>query len=139
VQLAGRAGRQPECPAQQQVDEGEEHGADLLLARGPILRNALAAPTIAGFCALQAARTTTFPWAPATGGSCKRRGTKRALVAIGNQVLTIAYHLLLDPDARFVDLGVDFHDRLHPQRRTRQLIRELEHLSGKKVTLHTAA
>jgi transposase len=47
--------------------------------------------------------------------------------------------LLLDPQARFVDLGVDFHDRLHPQRRTRQLIRELQPLSGKKVTLHTAA
>jgi transposase len=78
-------------------------------------------------------------WAPATGGSCKRRGKKRALVAVGNQVLTIAYHLLLDPDARFVDLGADFHDRLHPQRRTRQLIRELEHVSGTTVTLHDAA
>ena len=52
-----------------------------------------------------AARTTTFPWAPATGGSCKRRGKKRALVAVGNQVLTIAYHLLWDPQARFADLG----------------------------------
>ena len=52
VQVAGRAGSQPECSAQQQVDEGEDHGADLLLARRPILRNALAAPTIAGFCAL---------------------------------------------------------------------------------------
>jgi transposase len=47
--------------------------------------------------------------------------------------------LLLDPQARFVDLGVDFHDRLHPQRRARQLIRELEHLSGKKVALHPVA
>jgi hypothetical protein len=47
--------------------------------------------------------------------------------------------LLLDPQARFADLGADFHDRLHPQRRTRQLIRELEHLSGKKVALHTVA
>jgi hypothetical protein len=32
-----------------QIDEGEEHGADLLPGRGPILRNALATPTIAGF------------------------------------------------------------------------------------------
>jgi transposase len=69
----------------------------------------------------------------------KRRGKQRALVAVGNSILTVAYHLLLDPQARFVDLGVDFHDRLHPQRRTRQLIRELEHLSGKKVALHTVA
>ncbi len=28
--------------------------------------------------AMGASRTTTFPWAPATGGSCKRQGTKRA-------------------------------------------------------------
>ena len=69
----------------------------------------------------------------------KRRGKQRALVAVGNSILTVAYHLLSDPHARFADLGADFHDRFHPERRTRQLIRELEHLSGKKVTLHTAA
>jgi hypothetical protein len=57
----------------------------------------------------------------------------------GNSILTIAYYLLSDPHARFADLGADFHGRFHPERRTRQLIRELEHLSGKKVTLHTAA
>ena len=66
----------------------------------------------------------------------KRRGKKRALIAVGNPG---PHHLLSDPQARFVDLGADFHDRLHPQRRTRQLIRELEHLSGKQVTLHDAA
>jgi hypothetical protein len=37
----------------QQVDDGEQHGADLLPARGPILRTTLATPMIAGFCALQ--------------------------------------------------------------------------------------
>jgi transposase len=64
----------------------------------------------------------------------KRRGKKRALVAVGNSILTIAYHLLSDPDALFTD----FHDRLAPERRKRQLIRELERLSGKKVTLEAA-
>jgi hypothetical protein len=54
VQVAGRAGGQPECPAQQQIAEGEEHGPDLLPGRGSILRNALVRPAIAGFCALQA-------------------------------------------------------------------------------------
>ena len=44
----------------------------------------------------------------------KRRGKKRALVAVGNSVLTIVWHLLSDPEARFHDLGVDFYDRLHP-------------------------
>jgi transposase len=91
-----------------------------------------------GEAAMGAARTTTFL------GSryrriVKRRGKQRALVAVGNSPLTIAYCLRSDPDAGFVDLGADLHDRLHPQRRTRQLIRELEHLSGKQVTLHDAA
>ena len=45
----------------------------------------------------------------------KRRGKKRALIAVGNSILTIAYCLLSDPDTRFVDLGTDFHDRLHPK------------------------
>ncbi len=91
-----------------------------------------------GEAAMGASRTTTFLGARYRR-LVKRRGTKRALVAVGNSLLTIAYHLLSDPQARFVDLGADFHDRLHPQRRTRQLIRELEHLSDKQVTLHDAA
>jgi transposase len=64
---------------------------------------------------------------------------KRALVAVGNSILTITWHLLSDPAAHFTDLGPDWHDRLAPLRRKRQLIAELERLSGKKVTLHDAA
>ena len=48
-------------------------------------------------------------------------------------------HLLSDPAARYTDLGPDWHDRLAPQRRKRQLIAELERLSGMKVTLQDAA
>ena len=69
----------------------------------------------------------------------RRRGKQRALVAVGNSVLVIAWHLLSDPDARFADLGPDWHDRLAPLRRKRQLIAELERLSGKKVLLQEAA
>jgi transposase len=69
----------------------------------------------------------------------RRRGKNRALVAVGNSILTITWHLLSDPAARFTDLGPDWHDRLAPLRRKRQLIAELERLSGKKVTLHDAA
>ncbi len=69
----------------------------------------------------------------------RRRGNKRALVAVGNSILVIAWHLLSDPSAHFTDLGPDWHDRLAPLRRKRQLIAELERLSGKKVTLHDAA
>ena len=91
-----------------------------------------------GEAAIGAARTKTFL------GSryhrlARRRGKQRALVAVGNSILTIAYHLLSDPEARFTDLGPDWHDRLVPIRRKRQLIAELERLSGKKVLLQEAA
>ncbi|MFG2007283.1 IS110 family transposase [Spirillospora sp. NPDC048911] len=91
-----------------------------------------------GEAATSAARSSTFL------GSryrrvVKRRGKGRALVAVGNSLLTITYHLLSDPDAHFTELGADHHDRLAPQRRKRQLIRELERLSGQKVTLEEVA
>jgi transposase len=47
----------------------------------------------------------------------KRRGKQRALVAVGNSVLTIVWHLLADPEARYCDLGPDFyqsHSNRHP-------------------------
>lgn len=91
-----------------------------------------------GEAGIGAARTKTFL------GSryhriARRRGKQRALVAAGNSILTIAWHLLSDPDAHFTDLGPDWHDRLAPIRRKRQLIAELERLSGKKVTLQDTA
>ncbi|HEX2321781.1 MAG TPA: IS110 family transposase [Streptosporangiaceae bacterium] len=91
-----------------------------------------------GEAAMGAARTKTFL------GSryhriARRRGKQRALVAVGNSILTIAYHLLADPQARFTDLGPGWHDRLAPLRRKRQLIAELERLSGQKVILQEAA
>jgi transposase len=91
-----------------------------------------------GEAAAGAARTSTF-LAARYKRVLKRRGKKRALVAVGNSILTICWHLLSDPDARFTDLGPDWHDRLAPQRRKRQLIAELERLSGKKVLLQEAA
>jgi len=91
-----------------------------------------------GEAAAGAARTSTF-LAARYKRVVKRRGKKRALVAVGNSILTICWHLLSDPGAHFTDLGPDWHDRLAPQRRKRQLIAELERLSGKKVTLNDAA
>ena len=35
----------------------------------------------------------------------RRRGTKRAIVAVGRSILIIVWHLLADPTARFHDLG----------------------------------
>jgi transposase len=91
-----------------------------------------------GEAAAGAARTSTF-LAARYKRVVKRRGKKRALVAVGNSILTICWHLLSDPGAHFTDLGPDWHDRLAPQRRKHQLIAELERLCGKKVTLHDAA
>jgi len=91
-----------------------------------------------GEAAASAARTKTF-LASRYRRLARRRGKQRALVGIGNSILTIIWHLLCDPAAHFTDLGPDWHDRLTPLRRKRQLITELERLSGKKVTLHDAA
>jgi transposase len=91
-----------------------------------------------GEAAAGAARTKTF-LASRYRRVARRRGKKRALVAVGNSILVIIWHLLSDPAARFTDLGPDWHDRLAPVRRKRQLIAELERISGKKVTLNDAA
>jgi transposase len=91
-----------------------------------------------GEAAAGAARTKTF-LASRYKRIVSRRGRQRALVAVGNSILTIIWHLLSDPAAHFTDLGPDWHDRLAPLRRKRQLIAELERLSGKKVTLQDAA
>jgi transposase len=65
-----------------------------------------------------------------------RRGKKRAIVAVGNSVLTIIWHLLSDPGARYQDLGPGYYEsRINKQRRQRDLIRQLEHLTGQKVNL----
>jgi transposase len=66
----------------------------------------------------------------------RRRGKKRAIVAVGNSVLTIIWHLLSDPEARYQDLGPGYHEsRINKQRRQRDLVRQLEHLTGQIVHL----
>ncbi len=69
----------------------------------------------------------------------RRRGTKKAIVAVGRSILVIIWHLLSDPDTRFHDLGSDFYDnRIGPDRKKRNHVRQLETL-GYKVTLEPAA
>jgi transposase len=63
----------------------------------------------------------------------KRRGCKRALVAVGHTLLVIIYHVL-KRGTTYVELGADFLERLEPTRLTRQLVKRLEAL-GHKVTL----
>src|SRR3984893_18341221 len=73
-----------------------------------------------GEAAAGAARTKTF-LASRYKRIVRRRGKQRALVAVGNSILTIIWRLLSDPAAHFTDLGPDWHDRLAPLRRKRQL------------------
>jgi transposase len=70
----------------------------------------------------------------------RRRGKSRAIVAVGNSVLTIIWHLLSDPDRHYQDLGSDFyHNKINTGRRERRLVRELETLTGRKVILEAPA
>jgi transposase len=69
----------------------------------------------------------------------RRRGANKAIVAVGRSILVIVWHLLVDPNARFCDLGAGFYDtRVNADRAKRNHIRQLEAL-GYKVTLEPAA
>jgi transposase len=82
-----------------------------------------------------ASRTDTF-LAERYRRLIKHRGKGRAIVAVGNSVLTIVWHLLSDPQARYHDLGPDFYEsRINQQRHQRNLIHQLERLTGQKLIL----
>jgi transposase len=66
----------------------------------------------------------------------RRRGPQKAIVATGNAILTIAYHLLSDPTAGFHDLGADyFTTRIDTNRRARNLAAALQAVTGQKITI----
>jgi transposase len=93
---------------------------------------------ILGEAAISAGRTQTF-LGERYRRLARRRGAKKALVAVGRSILTIVWHLLAHPDADFHDLGADFYaNRLGIERRKREHIRHLEAL-GYKVTLQPTA
>ncbi|MGW3953041.1 IS110 family transposase [Streptomyces sp. NPDC004752] len=91
-----------------------------------------------GEAALSASRSNTFLGARYKR-IVKRRGRRRALVAVARSILVIVWHLIDDPNTDFHELGSDFHQRLvDPGRRTRDLVRQLNAL-GHDVTLTPAA
>jgi transposase len=91
-----------------------------------------------GEAAVSAGKTNTF-LGERYRRIARRRGKKRAIVALGRSILVIVWHLLSNPEARFHDLGSDFYDnRIGPDRKKRNHIRQLEAL-GYKVTLEPAA
>ncbi len=93
---------------------------------------------VLGEVATAAAKTDTFLGARYRR-LVRRRGKQRALVAVARSILVIVWHLLNDPDARYIDLGSDYHTtRLDPDRKTRDLVRQLQAL-GHAVTLAPAA
>ena len=93
---------------------------------------------ILGEAAVAAGKTNTF-LGERYQRIARRRGKKKAIVAIGRSLLVIIWHLLNDPDAHYIDLGADFHTkRTNPERKKRAHIHQLEAL-GYKVTLEPAA
>jgi len=93
---------------------------------------------VLGEAAVAAGRTNTF-LGERYRRIARRRGTKRAIVAVGRSILIIVWHLLSDPTARFHDLGPGYYDtRSNAERSKRNHVRQLEAL-GYKVTLQPAA
>jgi transposase len=93
---------------------------------------------VLGEAAVGAAKTDTF-LGERYRRIGRRRGKKKAIVAVGRSILIIIWHLLSDPEAHFADLGSDFYDqRINPERRKRAHIHQLEAL-GYTVTLEPAA
>ena len=93
---------------------------------------------VLGEAAVCAGRTNTF-LGERYRRLARRRGKKKAIVAIGRSILVIVWHLLSDPQAHYTDLGPDFHDRrADPERRKRAHIHQLEAL-GYTVTVTPAA
>jgi len=69
----------------------------------------------------------------------RRRGPARAQVAVARSIAVIIWHLLNDRDARYHDLGPDWHQRhTDKNKKTRNYIRQLEAL-GYTVTLTQTA
>jgi transposase len=66
----------------------------------------------------------------------RRRGKKRACVAVGHSILRIAYRLLAGGQ-EYQDLGEDYYDRHDRERRKEGLLRQLREL-GLEVTVKDA-
>jgi transposase len=67
----------------------------------------------------------------------RRRGKKKALVAVAHSLLVICYQVLKKREV-YRELGADYLDDQAPEKRARQLVRQLESL-GHKVTLEPQA
>jgi transposase len=81
-----------------------------------------------GEIAASASRTGTF-LGERYRRLARRRGKRKAMVAIARSILVIIFHLLSDRSARYHDLGPDFYDtQIHRDRKIRTHIRQLQTL-----------
>jgi transposase len=88
-----------------------------------------------GNIAAAAARTDSFLGARYRR-LARRRGKQKAIVAVGNSVLAIVYHLLAEPAARFHDLGASYYDsRIDKHRKARSLASQLQALTGQTIII----
>lgn len=67
----------------------------------------------------------------------RHRGHKKAVVAVGHQILEIAYYIMRD-GVTYDELGADYFERRHADRAVRRHVRQLEAL-GFHVTIEKAA
>src|SRR6266542_2152828 len=118
------------CP--RTIQSGAKHRAGTTGKGNPYLKGVL------GEAAAAAAKTDTF-LGERYRRLVKRRGKRKALVAIARSILVIVWHLLADPAARYHDLGAGYYtDRIDKGKKARNHIRQLEAL-GFTVTLAPAA
>jgi transposase len=93
---------------------------------------------VLGEAAVVAGRTDTF-LGERYRRIARRRGQKRAIVAVGRSILVIVWHLLADENTHFTDLGADhFTKHTNLEAKKHNHIRQLEAL-GYTVTLTPAA
>ena len=67
----------------------------------------------------------------------RNRGHKKAVVAVGHQILEIAFYVMGN-GVTYDELGADYFDRRHAERAVRRHIKQLEAL-GFHVTIEKAA
>ena len=67
----------------------------------------------------------------------RHRGHKKAVVAVGHQILEIAYYVMRD-GTTYQELGADYCERRHTDRTARRHVRQLQAL-GFQVTIEKVA
>ena len=84
-------------------------------------------------CAWAATRSKNTYFAAQYRQIAKRRGKKRAIIAVAHSMLTVVYHIL-KYQRPYEELGPDFFDKIDPKRKARYHVKRLEEL-GHRVIL----